>query len=90
MLFQRRSFNVLSLTTWLHYFFADVDTAHFNTQIHFETNSVFFVYDNSTTGHVCNDIRQFVPGFLHNGAGSFLQEGMVTLSLIDDNAQDMN
>jgi hypothetical protein len=26
------------------------------------TDSSFFVCDNSTTGHICNDIRKFVPG----------------------------
>jgi hypothetical protein len=74
--------------------FADVDTEQLNTQIHFYTNSVFFVCDNSTTGHICNDIRQFVPGSLHqanksltnaNGTGSCLQEGMGKISLIDNN-----
>jgi hypothetical protein len=74
--------------------FADVDTDLLNTQIHFDTNSVFFVSDNFTTDHICNNIQQFVPGSLHqtnkslttaNGTGSSLQEGMVALSLIDYN-----
>jgi hypothetical protein len=36
--------------------FADVDTGQLNTQINFNRNSVFFVCNNSTTGHICNDI----------------------------------
>jgi hypothetical protein len=75
--------------------FADVDTEQINTQIHFDTDSVFFVYDNSTTGHICNDIQQFVPRSLYqtnksltteNGTGLCLQEGTVKISLIDDNS----
>ncbi len=74
--------------------FADIDTEQLNTQIHFDTDSVFFVCDNSTTGHICNHIQRFVPGSLHqtnkslttvNGTGSCLKEGTVRLSLIDNN-----
>ena len=36
--------------------FTDGDLEKMNTQIHFDTDSVFFVCDNSTTGHICNDI----------------------------------
>ena len=73
--------------------FADVDTEQLNTQIHFDTDSLFFVCDNSTTGHICNDIRKFVPGSIRqtnkslttaNGTGSCLQEGTVKIRLIDD------
>ena len=73
--------------------FADGDAEKLNTQIHFDTDSVFFVCDNSTTGHICNDIRKFVPGTLHqtnkslttaNGTGPCLQEGTVRLHLNDD------
>ena len=73
--------------------FADVDTEQLNTQIHFDTDSSFFVCDNSTTGHICNDIRKFVPGSIRqtnkslttaNGTGSCLQEGTVKIRLIDD------
>jgi hypothetical protein len=42
--------------------FADVDTEKLNTQVHFDTDSSFFVCNNSTTGHICNDIQKFVPG----------------------------
>jgi hypothetical protein len=42
--------------------FANVDTEQLNTQVHFDTDSSFFVCDNSTTGHICNDIRKFIPG----------------------------
>jgi hypothetical protein len=74
--------------------FADVDTEQLNTQIHFDTDSVFFVCDNSTTGHICKNIRRFVPGSLcqtnkslttANGTGSCLQEGIIRLNLINDN-----
>jgi hypothetical protein len=50
--------NTLGFTTSL----ADVDTEQLNTQVHFDTDSLFFVCDNSTTGHICNDIWKFVPG----------------------------
>ena len=68
-----------------------------NTQIHFDTDSVFFVCDNSTTGHICNDIRKFVPGSLRqtnksittaNGTGPCLQEGTIRLHLNDDNGTE--
>jgi hypothetical protein len=35
--------------------FADIDTVQLNTQIHFDTDSVFFVCDKFTTGYICND-----------------------------------
>ncbi len=50
--------NVFGFTTS----FADVDSEQLNMQVHFDTNSVFFVCDNSTTGHICNDNRKFVQG----------------------------
>jgi hypothetical protein len=73
--------------------FANVDTEQLNTQIRFDADSSFFVCDNSTTGHICNDIRKFVPGSIRqtnksltteNGTGSCLQEGTVKIWLIDD------
>jgi hypothetical protein len=36
--------------------FADVNSEQLNTQTHFDTDSVFFVCDNSTTRHICNEI----------------------------------
>ncbi len=36
--------------------FADGNTEQLNTQIHVDTDLIFFVCDNSTTGHICNDI----------------------------------
>ncbi len=39
--------------------FADADSEKINTQIHFNTDSIFFVCNNSTTGHICNNIRRF-------------------------------
>ena len=64
-----------------------------NTQIHFDMDSIFFVCDNSTTGHICNDIRKFAPGTLYqtnksltpaNRTGLCLQEGTVMLHLNND------
>ncbi len=64
-----------------------------NLQVHFDTDSVFFVCDNSTTGHICNDIWKFVQGSIQqtnkslttaNGTGSCLQEGTVKIQLIND------
>ena len=75
---------------------ADVDTETLNTQVPFDTNSIFFVCDNSTTGHICNDIGKFVPGTLRdsgrqlttaNGTGPILREGTVHLLLRDDNGK---
>jgi hypothetical protein len=91
---QWRSYNMISHTHGFSTLFADVDIEWLNTQIHFNTDSDFFVRDNSTTGHICNDIQQFVPGSLHqtnkslttaNRTGSCLQEGTLRLSLSDDN-----
>jgi hypothetical protein len=75
--------------------FADGDSEKLNTQIHSDTDSVFFVCNNlTTTGHICNDICKFIPGSLHqtnkclttaNGTGPCLQEGTVCLHLNDDN-----
>jgi hypothetical protein len=73
--------------------FADGDLEKLNTQIHFDTDSVFFVYDSSTTGHICNNIQTFILGSLHqtnkslttaNGTGQCLQEGTVQLHLNND------
>jgi hypothetical protein len=73
--------------------FTDGDSEKLNTQIHFDTDSVFFVCDNSTTGHICKDIQKFTPGLLHqtnkslttaNGTGPCLQEGTIRLHLNDD------
>jgi hypothetical protein len=56
-------------------------------------DSVFFVCNNSTTGHICNDIWKFIPGSLHqtnkslttaNGTGPCLQDGTIRLHLNDD------
>jgi hypothetical protein len=64
-----------------------------NAQVHFNPDSIFFVCDNSTTGHICNDIQKFLPGSLRhsnrslttaNGTGPCLQEGTIWLQLIDD------
>jgi hypothetical protein len=73
--------------------FADSNSEKLNTQIHFNTDSVFFVCNNSTNGHVCNDIFKFIPGSIHQtnkclttayGTGPCLQEGTFCLHLNDD------
>ena len=75
---------------------ADADLETLNIQIPFDTDSVFFVCDNSTTGHICNDIRKFVPGTIRNtmrrlttanGTGPCLQEGTARIHLVDDNSK---
>jgi hypothetical protein len=66
--------------------FADADSENMNTQVQFNTDSIFFVCNNSTAGHICNDMRKFIPGSLWqsnkslttaNGTGPCLQEGIV-------------
>ena len=47
---------------------ADADLETLNTQVPFDTDSIFFVCDNSTTGHICNDVRKFVPGSIRSTA----------------------
>ena len=73
--------------------FADSDLEKLNTQILFDMDLVFFVCDNLTTGHICNDIRKFIPGTLRqtnkslttaNRTGLCLQEGTVRLHLNDN------
>jgi hypothetical protein len=84
--------NISGFTTLL----ANADSEQMNTQVHFDTDSIFFVCDNSTTGHICNDVKKFIPGSLRqsnksltsaNGTGPCLQEGAVRLQLIDDDGQ---
>ena len=67
--------------------------AVFNTQVPFDTDLVFFVCDNSTTVHICNDLLRFVPGSLQkttrrlitaNGTGPPVQEGTIKINLTDD------
>ncbi len=74
--------------------FADGDLEKLNTQIHFNTDSVFFVCDNSTTDHIFKNVQRVIPGSLcqtnkslttANGTGPCLQEGTVWLHLNDDN-----
>ena len=82
--------NAYALTTCL----ADVDQERMNTQVPFDTDSIFFVCDNSSTGHICNDVSKFVPGTMRdtlrrlttaNGTGPCLREGTVRVHLNDDN-----
>jgi hypothetical protein len=64
--------------------FADGDSEQLNTQIHFDADLIFFDWDISTTGHICNNIWKFVPGSIQQtnkslttayGKGPCLQEG---------------
>jgi hypothetical protein len=73
--------------------FADVESGQLNTQTHFDADSIFFVCDNLTTGHICNNIQKFIPGTLRqtnkslttaNGTGPCFQEGTICLRLQDD------
>jgi hypothetical protein len=63
--------------------FADGDSEKCSTQVHFDTDSIFFVCDNSTTGLICNDVQKFIPSSLcqtnkrlttDNGTGPCHQE----------------
>ena len=76
--------------------FADADAEKLNTQVPFDTDSIFFVCDNSTTGHICNDLLKFVPGSLQqttrrlttaNGTGPPVQEGTIKVNLADDDGK---
>jgi hypothetical protein len=53
--------------------FADGDSEKLNTQIHFNMGSVFFVCNNSTTGHICNNVRKFVPRTRDSLTGTTLE-----------------
>jgi hypothetical protein len=77
--------------------FADVNSEQLNTQTHFDTDLVFFICDNLTTGHICNYIQKFVLGTLQqtnkslptaNGTGPCLQEGTVCIRLQYDMGTD--
>ncbi len=65
-----------------------------NTQVHFKTDSIFFVCDNSMTGIICIDVWKFIPGSLcqtskclatANCTGPCHQEGTVRIQLLDNN-----
>jgi hypothetical protein len=64
-----------------------------NMQVHFNADSIFFVCNNSTTGHICNDIWKFTPDTMRQTKKSLmtanetepcLQEGIVSIRLIDN------
>jgi hypothetical protein len=68
--------------------FADVNSEQLNTQVHIDTDSIFFVCNISTTGHICNDIQKFIPDNMQqtnkslmtaNGTEPCLQEGTVRI-----------
>ena len=77
--------------------FVDVDVEKLNTQVTFNTDSIFFVCDNSTTGHICNDLLRFVPGSLQqitrrlttsNDTGPPFQEGTIKINITDDDGKN--
>jgi hypothetical protein len=68
--------------------FVDGNSEQSNLQIHCDADWIFFVWDNLTTGHICNGIWTFVPGTIQqpnkslateNGIGSCLQDGPVKI-----------
>ena len=84
--------NTHAFTTCL----ADGDQERMNTQVPFDTNSIFFVCDNSSTGHICNDVSKFVPGTMRdtlrrlttaNGTDPCLKEGTVRVHLLNGNSK---
>ncbi len=81
---------LLGFTTSLVNFY----TENLSRQTHFDTDSIFFACDNSTTSHICNNFCKFVPGTLcstsqwltmANKISLCLQEDTVKIYLKDDN-----
>ena len=73
-----------------------MDVEKLNTQVPFDTDSIFFFCENSTTGHICNDLLRFVPGSLQkmtrilttgNGTGPPFEEVTININLTDDNGK---
>ena len=73
-----------------------MDVEKLNTQVPFDTGSIFFVCDNSTTGHICNELLRFVPCSLQqttrrlttaNGTGHPFKEGTIKINLTDDDGK---
>ena len=76
--------------------FTNADADQINIQVPFDTYSIFFVCDNSTTGHIFNDLLNFIPGTLHqtnrrltavNGTGPPVQEGTIKIHLTNDDGK---
>ena len=76
--------------------FTDADAEQLNIQVTFDTDSIFFVCENSTTGHICNDLLRFIPGTLQhtnqllttaNGTGPPVQEGTIKIHINDDDGK---
>ena len=74
---------------------ANVDEEKLNTQEHFDSDSVFFVCDNASTGHICNDSSLFVGELQASScqlitatsSSICIQEGTVKLRLTDDDGK---
>ena len=75
---------------------ADADAEQINIQVPFDTNSICFVCENSTTGHICNDTLKLIQGTLHktnrrlttsNGTGPPIQEGTIKIHLTNDDGK---
>ena len=76
--------------------YADADSEQLNMQVPFDIYSIFFVCDNSTTGHICKNLIKFITGTLHytnprlttaNGTGPPVQEGTLKTHLTDDDGR---
>ena len=73
--------------------FSTLASMHENTMTSFDTDSSFWVCDNSATGHICNDRTLFsddlVPSIYVVGAATGISEptlmGTVRLCITDDN-----
>ena len=62
----------------------------------FDTDSILFVCDNSTTGRICNGLQKFILGTLQqtnrrlttaNGTGPPVKEGTIKINLTDENGK---
>ena len=67
-------------------------------QIQIQSSSIFkyifihikeFVFDNSTTGNICNDLLKFVPGTLQqtNQHLTTVQEGTIKIHIANDDGK---
>ena len=73
----------------------NVDEVKLNTQEHFDSDSVFFVCNNASTGHICNDASLFVGKLKASSrqlvtttsSSICIQEGTVKLRLMDDDGK---
>ena len=76
--------------------FADEDIEQLNLQGPFDTYSISFVCGNSTIGHICNNLLNFVPGTLQqtnqrittaNSTGPPVQEDTIKIYPTNDDGK---